>query len=546
MTWWHYLLLVNIYLLLFYGFYVVLLSRETFFQLNRIYLVSAALLSFLIPVIQSNWVQNLFITQRVKYTIYTSPVMFYQFKPIQDTHVTVGQILTVIYIGGIVFLAIRFITQLIALNKIIDAPQSSAAYSFFKKVRLGDELADNGVIAAHENVHAAQWHSADVLLIEAVMIINWFNPVVYLYRFAIKHIHEFIADRQAIKSGTNKETYALLLLSQTFNTPSHQLVNPFFTHSLLKQRIIMLQKNNSRGLSLVKYCLSVPMFVLMLILSSATVNKSATIRLFNTKVEQVFLTPATPAINSNNRVIPPADIHRPTQGNSFVNKSPYAPLPKDTIPADNQKIFTVVEQTPGFPGGVDAFYQYLGRTIRYPAKEREQGIQGRVIITFIVEKDGSLSGVHLVRGVAADIDEEALRVIKASPKWIPGKQNGRLVRVAYSVPISFMLNGGKRTVPVENKTGAINDNKSNQSVQLTGITGAVLKPDTGGKVGDYHLNSPSGTPLYLVDGKEVLNLSTINTNNIERIDVLKDKTTTALYGPKAALGVVLVTTKKTK
>jgi beta-lactamase regulating signal transducer with metallopeptidase domain len=68
-------------------------------------------------------------------------------------------------------------------------------------------------------VHARQWHSADVLIIEAVMIINWFNPIVYLYRFAIKHVHEFIADRQALKAGTNKADYAMLLLSQTFDTP---------------------------------------------------------------------------------------------------------------------------------------------------------------------------------------------------------------------------------------------------------------------------------------------------------------------------------------
>ncbi|MDF2433651.1 MAG: hypothetical protein JWP44_3282 [Mucilaginibacter sp.] len=529
MGWWQYLVLVNIYLLLFYGFYVLLLCRETFFQLNRIYLVLAALLSFFIPVIQSNWVQNLFITQRVKYTIYTSPVMFYQFKPIQDTHITVGQVLTAVYIGGIVFLTIRFIRQLIALNKIIDAPHSSAAYSFFNKIRLGDDLAANGVIAAHENVHASQWHSADVLLIEAVMIINWFNPIVYLYRLAIKHIHEFIADRQAVKSGTNKETYALLLLSQTFNTPSHQLVNPFFTHSLLKQRIIMLQKNNSRSLSLVKYCLSVPLFVLMLILSSATVNKSSPVRLFNNKVEQVFLTPATHAIKNNIWLTVPGD------------KSP-----RDTILKGNQKVFNVVEQPPGFRGGVNAFYQYLGRTIRYPAKEREHGIQGKVIITFIIEKDGSLSNVHLVHGVATGIDEETLRVIKASPNWIPGKQNGKSVRVAYTVPISFSLGDGdvKPAKPAESKTGAINNDKNTQSAPMATAISAVLTPDSGKKDILYHLNGSAGTPLYLVDGKEVENLSAVNPNNIQSISVLKDKIASATYGTKGAFGVVVVTTKK--
>ena len=245
MTWWHYLLLVNIYLLLFYGFYVLLLRRETFFQLNRVYLVTGALLSFFIPLIQSDWVKNLFITQKVQYTIYSSPVMLFQFRPIEHTHVTIGQVLVVIYLAGIIFLALRFAWQLIALKKAIDNPKSTAAYSFFKKIKLGDDLSNHEIIAAHEYAHARQWHSADILLIEVVMIINWFNPVVYFYRFAIKHIHEFIADRQALRSGTDRSDYAVLLLSQTFNTQAHQLSNPFFNNSLLKQRIMMLQKNKS-------------------------------------------------------------------------------------------------------------------------------------------------------------------------------------------------------------------------------------------------------------------------------------------------------------
>src|ERR1700710_2740917 len=127
MTWWQYLMLVNIYLLLFYGFYVLLLSRETFFQLNRLYLISAALLSFFIPLIQSDWVKSLFITQEVKYTIYSSPVMFYHFKPGGDAPFTVGRLLVIIYMAGIVTLMSRLAWQLIALNRVINHPQPSGA-----------------------------------------------------------------------------------------------------------------------------------------------------------------------------------------------------------------------------------------------------------------------------------------------------------------------------------------------------------------------------------------------------------------------------------
>jgi len=547
MTWWQYLMLVNIYLLLFYGFYVLLLSRETFFQLNRIYLVSAALLSFFIPLIQSDWVKNLFITQQVKYTIYSSSVMLYRFKPIKDTPITIGQLLVIIYIAGIAFLLARFIWQLIVLNKAINHPKTSAAYSFFKKISLGDDLFNHKVIAAHENVHAAQWHSADVLIIEAVMIINWFNPVVYLYRFAIKHIHEFIADRQALKSGTDKADYALLLLSQTFNAPHHQLVNSFFNHSLLKQRIIMLQKNRSQRAALIKYFLSVPLFILMLVLSSATVNNSKTIRLINKKAEQVFLTPVVITAGSDN-------VNESRQNTNGIEKpvnkqyisNAAAAVLTDTVPPKDDKIFTSVEKTPEFPGGLDAFYQFLGKNIRYPAAAREHKVQGRVIISFIVEKDGSLSDVHVVRGIGSGADEESVRVLKLSPKWEPGLQNSKPVRVQYSVPISFTLDGTNPNRPAENKIGAVYGNQEPQDISLGSIGVIVTKTDTSRKIDQINLKDQSLAPIYIVDGKEVNSLTMINPVDIESISVLKDKSATALYGNKGANGVVVVTTKSNK
>lgn len=525
MIWWQYLMLVNIYLLLFYGFYVLLLSRETFFQLNRIYLVAAALLSFFIPLIQSDWVKNLFITQKVQYGIYSSPVMIYRFKPIQDTHVTMGQVLMVIYLCGIIFLATRFIWQLFALKRIIDQPEPATAYSFFKKIRLADDATNNKVIAAHEAVHASQWHSADVLLIETVMIINWFNPVVYLYRFAIKHIHEFIADRQVLKTGTAKADYALLLLSQTFNAPAHQLVNPFFNKSLLKQRIMMLQKNNSQKVALVKYGLSAPLFVLMLILSSATVNNSKTVHFINKKAEQVFLAHAT----FNGEVKFPGNTENKTEVKNAI-------LLIDTVRKKGGRVYTAVEQVPEFPGGLNAFGEFLGKNIKYPAVARKKGIQGRVLISFIVEKDGSLTNLHVVHRIGGGCDEESIRVLALSPNWKPGIENGKPVRVAYSVPIAFTLEDGKST---ENKTGAVKETPTNSSLAMSDQP----KYDTTKKQVAINSNEAFGTPLYIVDGVEMSNLGLTNANNIKSINVIKDKSKIALYGPKAVNGIVVVTTK---
>ncbi len=529
MNWWHYLLLVNIYLPLFYGFYILLLRKETFFQLNRIYLVAAALLSFFIPLIQSDWVKNLFITQRVQYTIYSSPVMFYHFKPIQHTQITLGQVGAAIYLAGILFLAARFTWQLLVLNKEISSPQASAPFSFFKKIKLGDNIINQQAIAAHEQAHAGQWHSVDILMMELVMIINWFNPVVYLYRLAIKHIHEFIADRQAVNCGTDKADYALLLLSQTFDTPAHQLVNPFFNHSLLKQRIMMLQKTRSHRVALIKYGFSAPLFILMLILSSATVTKSRTVRLFDTKAGQVFSIPATP-ISAHSDMTPSVV--------SYKQKLAMA----DTVPSKDSKVFTVVERFPEFPGGMKAFMEYLAKNIKYPAEARKNKAQGKVVVSFVVEEDGTLTGINIARGVEKDIDEEAMRVIEQSPKWRAGVQNGQPVRVAYSVPITFALDdvGNGNT---ENNDGAVLEKEASGTISTTINLAASV--DTGKNVQSLRLSRTSSSPIYIVDGKQVSGLDKLNANDIESINVLKDKTATAFYGPKAVNGVIVVTTKRT-
>eukprot|EP01037_Dinobryon_pediforme_P017241 gene17241-17431_t len=438
----------------------------------------------------------------VGHTAFGKSHEYHPFKPIRDTHITLGEVFITMYIVGIVFLSCRFIWQL--------------------KIRLGNELENNQVIAAHEGVHASQWHSADIILTEAVMIINWFNPVVYFYRLGIKHIHEFIADSQAIKTGTNKEAYALLLLSQTFNTQAHRLVNPFFSQSLLKKRIKMLQKSRSRYTALVKYGLSAPLFVLMLILSSATVNNSKPVRLFKAKAEQVFLTRAiTVSLDSNivegNPVIISPPVVKPT-GKARLKpigiKTDVASFSTDTVPANTTKVFTRIEQVPEFPGGISAFGEFLGRNIRYPADSRRNGTQGRVLLSFVVERDGSLTDFHVVRGVDSSIDREAIRVLKMSPNWSPGIQNGKPVRVAYSVPIAFTLDEGKSKQPDENKTGALVDKNILYSNLKTDF---FPKLDTSKKPWMIREKNSGNNPLFIVDGKEVDELNSVNPNDIQSV-----------------------------
>ena len=533
MNWWQYLLLVNLYLVLFYGFYALLLRKETFFQLNRIYLVSAALLSFFIPLIQAGWVQNLFITQKVEYTIYSNPVIIHGLKPVEDVPVNWGQLFAGLYLAGVAFWALKLAWQLITLNKIIKKPVQGAPFSFFKKIEVSEQSNGRHIINAHEQVHAKQWHSADVLIIEAVMIINWFNPVVYFYRRAIKHIHEFIADSHAIKSANSKSEYALLLLTQTFNSPEHVLLNHFFNNSLLKQRLIMLQKDKSQRIALVKYGLSAPLFMLMLILSSATVNNSKAVTIINKKAAQVFAAPAITSIT----IDPPAvdtvgDKKYPAQNVTVVivphQPGINAPQNADTTKTNSEPVFAAVEQEPEFIGGPVKFTEFLATNIKYPPSLAANNLQGKAIVTFIIEKDGSLSNVKALTGPNKDAEDEAVRVVTlTSGKWMPGIQNHQYVRVQYTVPISFALEG---------------------KVTITNVSPTL--PDTGLKTVKFiRLGTPSiNDPLYILNGNEITakDMKLLNPSDIESIAILKDQSATALYGAKATNGVVIITTKKAK
>ena len=393
-----YLILANVCLAVLLGFYVIFLKKETFFQLNRAFLLCAVLISFILPAIHTSWAEQLSVAREIKYSIVAAPVTIFANASANHSHFTIAEAISWSYVVGIIVFTVLLIIRLVAVKKIILNADSSSSYSFFRKVYLGNNVT-NQLISEHENIHAAQWHSADTLLIEIVVILNWFNPVVYFFRRELKNVHEFIADEGALKHAGNKKEYAMLLLSQTFETPINNLVNTFFNQKLLKQRIMMIQKNKSQKKSLLKYLLSAPLFVLMLILSSATINHDST----------------------------------KSRSNALANNKLQATQkPKD-------KVFTVVEKAPSYPGGLDNFYKFLAANIHYPAEMREKKVEGKVFVSFIVEEDGSLSNMKILREPGYGSGKETVRVMKLSPKWIPGVQNGKKVRVQYTVPVTFTL-----------------------------------------------------------------------------------------------------------
>jgi TonB family protein len=209
-------------------------------------------------------------------------------------------------------------------------------------------------------------------------------------------------------------------------------------------------------------------------------------------------------------------------------------------------IYTSVEKVPEFPGGLNALGRFLGTNIRYPSAAREKHIQGRVILTFVVEADGSLSSFKILRGVSPDIDAEALRVMAISPKWEPGIENSEKVRVQYSIPISFTLADDKSGKPASNKTGAIkSDNNANTYANVK-----RSKDENDSVLIRRSLTGPklSNEPLYVLDGKEITagDMKMINPNTIQSINVLKDRSAATIYGDKGANGVIVITSKGKK
>ena len=144
-------------------------------------------------------------------------------------------------------------------------------------------------------------------------------------------------------------------------------------------------------------------------------------------------------LNKTNTAIGAFDVKGNDEAAGEVLKAKEVIAQPEPPKEEETKVFDVVEQMPSFPGGQSALLQYLSSNIKYPVVAEENGVQGRVIVTFVVEKDGSITDVKVVKSVDPSLDKEAQRVVKSMPKWIPGKQNGAAVRVKYTVPVTFRL-----------------------------------------------------------------------------------------------------------
>jgi len=359
--------------------------------MNRWYFLSNIILSFTTPLLDLNFVS---FGKNPDLLALTLPEI--QINEVIDISNS-SSALFYLYLLGCIITFISLLYKIYLVKKGLNTQNSGDAYSFLHLIKVDPELVGYDKIVAHEQIHIKQLHSLDILIFEAIKIVNWFNPIVYLLIRSVKLNHEYIADQETATFEDERVEYANLLVSQIFNTHGYSLKNNFFNKPFLKKRIVMLFKNKSKKSVLVRFSLLIPIMM----------------------VAFAFQAEKTSIINGST----PND-----KGSLNVST---------TLLADTNLLFTEVEIMPQPIGGFNAFYQYIGKNFAYPKEAIAAKVEGKVVTRFIIEKNGTISNVEIIKDLGYGTGEEAVRVLEESPKWKPGIQNGREVRVQFTLPIQL-------------------------------------------------------------------------------------------------------------
>lgn len=418
-----YFIKVNIAIALFYLFYRLFFAGDTLWRLRRMYLAGSMLISFTYPLLTiTEWMKQSLPLQEMisNYSILLKEITITAKESSAYNFTTFFYLL---YASVSVFLLIRLVVQLISVfsihlqskkawigqTEIRQLDKIIAPFSFFNKIYLNPSMHTSSElkeILAHEHTHVRQLHSFDVMIGELMTIICWINPAVWLLKREIRQNLEFLADNQVLESGFDAKNYQYHLIRLAYQTPEIKLTNNFNV-SPLKKRITMMNQKKTPKTGMLKYLLIVPLVSALVISSNA----------------ESMLNSAGKTINEQT---PP-------------------PPPPPVIENDEEDVvFMVVEKMPQYPGGDEELFKYLATNIKYPSDAKEQNIEGRVICQFVINRDGSVSDVVVVRSIAPSLDAEAVRVISAMPNWTPGEQRGQTVRVKYTLPINFKLDGEKK------------------------------------------------------------------------------------------------------
>jgi len=314
MNWLHYLVEANLYLSIFYLCYCLFLNKETYYTFNRLYLLFTCIAAFIIPIVQLGVLKPTAPVYRG--TIIVLPgnvhhITNQQVKIVHEVgvHFTLQDYILFGYLFGALILLLLFFFKLYKLlkftrvksvliegnYKLIHINNSNTAFSFFNYLFIGTSTSDAATIIRHELVHIRQKHSFDIILLELLKVINWFNPFVYLLQNSLKTVHEYIADENTIAAHADTLSYSTFLLNNAYGVGGSSITHSFFNYNLLKKRIIMLNQKRSGSLARLKYLVTVPLCAGLLCVSTLGFSKTyGLIDLMPQKTDTVLIAPAPP------------------------------------------------------------------------------------------------------------------------------------------------------------------------------------------------------------------------------------------------------------
>ncbi|KIO53865.1 M56 family metallopeptidase [Flavobacterium hibernum] len=471
------------------GAYYLFLEKEKFHQFNRFFLLASLVISFVIPFV------TIEIIQQISAVANNSVVIPEQVT----TNVVVEKTSIFIIIGwflyGVVTTALlfRFVNNLYKMIKkaktgtkikhqnatLILLKEQTLPYTFLNFIFINENEYESNKIEpelfTHELIHVNQKHSLDVLLIEVIKTIFWFNPVFVFYKKAIQLNHEFLADEKVVKSYNNVSFYQNLLLSKANQNPIYYLASNL-NYSVTKKRLIMMTTTTSPSRGLLKKSILLPLLTgLVYFLCTKTVAQEVQTKTAgskeavkkDSKIGSYYDKTTFKIKDEKGKVVTEKKYKDLTaaeqkavpnlfEGVKFpaTKEEIDAKLEKggpETVEIDlydpkNQKIKKTegtiyktndLTEDPSYPGGIEQFYKFIGQNFKVPVTPADVKLKGRVYITFVIEKDGALSDFKMLRDIGYGTGDEALRVLKLCPNWIPGKVNGEPVATMYSLPITI-------------------------------------------------------------------------------------------------------------
>ena len=441
-----YLIKINVALMLLYGFYRLTVSRDTFFGLRRLTLWLIYAVALIVPAFNLEyWVRETPTMASIA-NVYADTFYPVAVVKAQAPGLTWMDVLQGIYWAGVAVLSLRMVWQLFSIIRLVVISRKQevegitvhllkgegSPFSFFLWIFMYPSTLDGKQlheVMVHECTHVSGLHSLDTLFSELFSIACWFNPFAWLMKQEVRMNLEYLADESVLSDGNARKSYQYHLLGLAYRQPkdSAKIANNFNLLPL-KKRIKMMNKRRTSEIGKAKYLLFAPLAGALLMVS----NIESVAREISGQVPEVaeVQQKAEQALNADVAVANPM-------------AKAEAKASDATAQADatkKKKSWDCIPETmPQFPGGQEVMMKYLAANIKYPASAVKAKKQGRVIVTFIVQKDGSVTHAKIAKSVDPELDAEALRIVKGMPKWTPGTQNGKPVNVKYTLPVNFSL-----------------------------------------------------------------------------------------------------------